>query len=34
MNVKLLVQMFGRQLGDVAHQTGEASDRALSFLNQ
>jgi uncharacterized protein (DUF302 family) len=34
MNVNLLAQMFGQQLGDVARQAGEARDRALSFLNQ
>jgi uncharacterized protein (DUF302 family) len=34
MNVNLLAQMFGQELGVVAHQAGEARDRALSFLNQ
>ncbi|MEJ2455160.1 MAG: DUF302 domain-containing protein [Candidatus Thiodiazotropha sp.] len=33
MNVKLLAQMFGSELGDVARQAGEARERALSFLN-
>jgi uncharacterized protein (DUF302 family) len=34
MNVNLLTQMFGQELGDVARQAGEARNRALSFLNQ
>lgn len=34
MNVRLLAQMFGQELGDVARQAGEARARALSFLNQ
>jgi uncharacterized protein (DUF302 family) len=34
MNVNLLAQMFGEQLGDVARQADEARDRALSFLHQ
>ncbi|MET0066364.1 MAG: DUF302 domain-containing protein [Candidatus Thiodiazotropha sp.] len=32
MNVNLLAQMFGPELGDVARQAGEARARALSFL--
>jgi uncharacterized protein (DUF302 family) len=34
MNVNLLAQMFGQELGVVARQAGEARDRALSFLKQ